>query len=682
MKKLHLIATVSIFILSAATAKTLLKPQIGTFGFDVAGMDTSVKPGDSFYDYASGTWAKANPIPADKSSYGMFNRLADLSEERTRLIIEAAAANKGAAPGSEAQKVGDFYRAYMDEAAIEAKGITPLAPYLAEIDSLKTNHDVQVMMAKLLREGGNMPIRVGVGQDGKNPELYIVDVAQGGLGLPDKDFYDTSKTQFEAVRTAYKTYLTTLFSLAKLDNPAERAAAVYGFEEKIAAVHWSRVENRDPVKRYNMTAPTDLAKQAPGLDWDAYFATTGTAGQAKYNVNQPGAVQKSAAIIAETPVSVLQDYLRFNTINGAAGLLPKAFVDAQFAMYGKALSGTPQLRVRWKRGVATTQAIMGEAVGKLYVAKYFTPATKARADALVHNLLISMGQRLDNLAWMSPATKTLAKAKLATYAPKIGYPSKWRDYSKLNITPDDLVGDAKRGIEFEYDRDLAKLGKPLDRTEWGMTPQTVNAYYNPQLNEIVFPAAILQPPFFDAGADDAVNYGGIGAVIGHEISHGFDDQGSQFDAKGALKNWWTPEDRAKFNASTAKLVAQYEGYCPFPGPQPAKQCINGKLTLGENIADLAGLTVSYQAYHVSLHGKPAPVIGGLTGDQRFFLGFAQVWRQNMRDAMMQNLLVSDPHSPTRARASVVRNLDAWYAAFKVKPGDKLYLAPADRVRLW
>jgi putative endopeptidase len=684
MKTFKLAIATSMLVMSAAMAHAAApsaKPELGTFGFDEAGMDRTVAPGDSFYDFASGTWTKNNPIPADKSSYGMFNKLADLSEARTRTIIEAAAADKNAAPGSEAQKVGDFYRSFMDEAGIEAKGLTPLAEPMAKIAATTSVADVVKLMGAMGRRGGNSPIRVGVGQDSKNPEIYVVGIGQGGLGLGDRDLYDTSKKQFDPVRKAYKTYLTTLFTLAKFDHPEDRAASVYAFEEKIAAVHWTRVENRDPVKTYNPMSPDELTKLAPNFDWTAYFTALGTQGQSQYDVAQPSAIAKSVEIMNATPVAVLQDYMRAGALRGAAGALPKAFVDAQFE-FSKVATGAPQLQARWKRGVAATQAVLGEAVGKLYVAKYFTPATKARADALVQNLLTSMGQRLDGLTWMSPETKALAKAKLATYAPKIGYPTKWRDYSALTIKPDDVVGNLLRASEFGYNHQLAKLGKPLDRTEWGMTPQTVNAYYNPQLNEMVFPAAILQPPFFDPNADDAVNYGGIGAVIGHEISHGFDDQGSQFDAKGALKNWWTGEDRTKFNALTGALAEQYNAYCPFPGPTPPKQCVNGKLTLGENIADLAGLTVAYQAYHLSLHGKPAPVIDGLTGDQRFFLGWAQVWRQTMREAMEQNLLVSDPHSPTRARASVVRNLDAWYAAFDVKPGQKLYLTPEQRIKIW
>lgn len=657
-------------------------PEIGTFGFDSAGMDTSVKPGDNFYQYAGGTWIRNTPLPADKSSYGMFTRLSDRSEERIKAIIEAAAADTSAPAGSEARKVGDLYRAFMDEATINARGYDPIKPELAAIDKLGSVHDVEVALAAGLREGGPSPVRMGVEQDPKHPEAYIVSVSQGGLGMPDRDFYNLDKTQFEAQRTAYKMYLATLLKLTDQADAEARAAQVFAFESRIAAVHWSRVKNRDPQARYNLRTLDEMKTAAPDFPWAEYVAATSVPAQDHYDVTQPDAVFASAKIIGDTPLPVLKDYMRVMLISRSASEMAKPFSDAQFAFYGKALSGQPQERVRWKRGVATVQALLGEAVGHLYVEKYFPKETKEKADALVHNLLASMGDRLRGLTWMSPATKQRALAKLATYDPKIGYPVKWRDYSALTISPDDIVGDVRRASVFEYNRALAKLGKPVDRTEWGMTPQTVNAYYNPPKNEIVFPAAILQPPFFDANADAAVNYGGIGAVIGHEISHGFDDQGSQYDAQGHLENWWTAEDRAKFNDATSRLVEQYNSYCPFPGPTPPKQCVNGRLTLGENIADLAGLTVAYQAYHMSLKGKKDKVIDGLTGDQRFFLGWSQVWRQNMRDAQAQTLLVSDPHSPTLARTSVVRNLDAWYTAFDVKPGDKLYLDPKDRIKIW
>ncbi len=658
------------------------KPEIGTWGFDTAGKDTSIKPGDSFYQFANGTWVKNTPIPEDKSNYGMFTALSDRSDARTRTIIEEAAASKSAA-GSEAQKVGDYYRSFMDEAAIEAAGVTPLQPYFAQIDAIKSKPALTGYFAKLATSATSVPFVSYVYIDDRQPDTHIGILSQGGLGLPDKDMYDVSKKQFEPIRAGYKQFITDMFRLAKFDNPEKRAAAVYALEEKLAAAQWSRLENRDPVKTYNKMSPADLAKIAPGVDWQNYLDVLGLGGQTAINVNQPTAFTKMAKLVSSQPLDTWKDYTRFHVISEAAPFLSKDFVDANFAFNGKILSGTPQLKARWKRGVDGVGNFLGEAVGRLYVEKYFTADTKARADALVQNLLTAMGQRLDGLAWMGDETKAKARAKLATYNPKIGYPKLWRDYSALEIKAGDPLGNAVRASAFEYNRYLKKLGQPVDREEWGMTPQTVNAYYNPLLNEIVFPAAILQPPFFDPNADDAVNYGGIGAVIGHEISHGFDDQGSQYDATGALKNWWTKDDLAKFKVATDKLVAQYDAYCPFPAAEgkPA-QCVKGALTLGENIADLAGLTVAYQAYKISLNGKEAPVIDGLSGDQRFFLGWAQVWRRSYRDKELQNRLVTDVHSPSEYRASVVRNLDSWYDAYKPQPGEKLYLTPEQRVKIW
>lgn len=680
MLRSALLASASIGLLSTATFAAN-KPEIGAFGFDATGVDKTVKPGDSFYEYANGTWAKNTPIPADKPAYGMFNRLSDLSEARTREIIETAAKIKSA-NGTEAQKVGDYYASFMDEKTIEAKGLTPLHDVMTAIAAIKTRSDLMAIFAVMNKQGASVPYSVSINQDDKQPDRYIVNLGQGGLGLPDRDMYDLKNKQFDTLRASYKTLLTTFFTLAKLPDAEARAAAVYTLEEKIADAHWTQIEQRDPVKMYNKMSPAEVAKLAPGIDWTAYFTAAGMAKETEINVNQTTAIAKIAALVANQPLNVWQDYLIASTINDAGSVLPKAFVDARFNVYGKALAGTPQIRVRWKRGVASTEGALGEAVGKLYVGKYFTPATKARADALVKNLLASMGTRLDGLAWMSPETKAKAKVKLSTYMPKIGYPSQWRDYSALDIKPDDALGNASRAAVFEYNRNLAKLGKPVDRAEWGMTPQTVNAYYNPLLNEIVFPAAILQPPFFDPNADDAINYGGIGVVIGHEISHGFDDQGSQYDSTGALKNWWTEADTKKFKAATDQLVAQYNAYCPFEGPTPPKQCVKGELTLGENIADVAGLTIAHEAYKLSLNGKPAATLAGLTGDQRFFLGFAQIWRTNMRPEYTQSLIVSNPHSPALYRTSEVRNIDAWYDAFGAKPGEKLYLTPEARIRIW
>ena len=489
------------------------------------------------------------------------------------------------------------------------------------------------------------------------------------------------------MREGYQKYIAAMFTLIGAKDADKRSAAVYALEEKIAATHWTRVQNRDSQKTYNKMTIAERVKLAPGMDWKQWLKAVGLEGQASVIVTQPPAIAGLSQLVKSEPVAVWKDYLTVHALTEAAPYLPKKFVDTHFEMFGKTLTGTPQIKERWKRAVEALSGgrggRMGEAVGSLYVAKYFTPETKAHADELVKNLLVSMGQRLDALTWMSPETKAKAKEKLATYNPKIGYPKKWRDYSALKIVAGDAVGNALRLAEFDYNRQLAKLGKPVDRDEWGMTPMTVNAYYNPELNEIVFPAAILQPPFFDPNADDAVNYGGIGAVIGHEISHGFDDQGSQYDAKGTLKNWWTKEDNDKFKAATAKLVSQYSAYCPVPAAdgKPA-QCVKGELTLGENIADLAGLTIAYNAYKIALGGKPAPVIEGLSGDQRFFLGWAQVWRRLYRDQELSNRLVTDSHSPSEFRASVVRNLDAWYDAYKPKPTDALYLAPDKRVKIW
>ncbi|MEO7735088.1 MAG: M13 family metallopeptidase [Kofleriaceae bacterium] len=655
------------------------KAEIGAWGFDETGMDKSVAPGESFYRYANGSWLKTTQIPADKSNYGMFSVLADRSEERTKSLVESA----NGPLGTDAQRIGDYYKSFMDEAAIETLGLAPLKPELDAIAAVKDVNGLLLQFAAASRRMGGSPFRFGVSQDDRDPEHYLPDLAQGGLGLPDRDMYDVKAKQFDAVRAGYKKYLAQMFTLLGTKDADKRAAAVYALEEKIAATHWTRVQQRDPQKSYNKMTIAELQKAVPGLDMKPWLKAVGIENLPAINVNQPSAIKGTALLVKSQPLAVWKDYLTLSAVSHAAPFLPKKFVDLHFEMFGKTLTGTPQLQERWKRGVDFVTAQLGEAVGSLYVAKYFTPETKAHADQLVKNLLVSMGQRLDGLTWMGADTKAKAKDKLATYNPKIGFPKKWRDYSALKVVPGDAVGNALRGAEFEYNRRLAKIGKPVDRDEWGMTPMTVNAYYNPVLNEIVFPAAILQPPFFDVNADDAVNYGGIGAVIGHEISHGFDDQGSQYDAKGTLKNWWTTEDNDKFKVATAKLVAQYDAYCPVPAAdgKPA-QCVKGALTLGENIADLAGLTIAYNAYKISLGGKAAPVINGVTGDQRFFFGWAQVWRRLYRDQEMANRLVTDPHSPSEFRASVVRNLDIWYDAFQPKESDALYLAPDKRVKIW
>jgi len=570
----------------------------------------------------------------------------------------------------------------MDEAAIEAAGIKPITAEMTAISKIANARGIAEAFARSARAGRNCPIDTGVGQDERQPDAHIAIIGQGGLGLPDRDMYDATKTQFAKQRDSYKRYIASMFKLLEVKDADRRAAAVYALEEKIANAHWTRVQNRDPQKTYNKLTTAELAKLAPGFEWKLWLDKAGLSGQTAFNVNQPTAIAAIAGLVKSQPLAVWKDYLTLRLADSAAPELPKRFVDTKFELT-KALTGTPELRARWKRGVDAVTRALGEAVGKLYVEKYFTPETKAHADQLVKNLLTAMGQRLDALTWMSPETKALAKQKLATYNPKIGFPTKWRDYTKLDVVAGDPVGNAERAARFEYDRGLAKLGQPVDRDEWGMTPMTVNAYYNPVLNEIVFPAAILQPPFFDPNADDAINYGGIGAVIGHEISHGFDDQGSQYDASGALKNWWKKDDSEKFASSTEKLAKQYDSYCPFSASGSDKPlCVNGKLTMGENIADLAGLTVAYEAYRLSLNGKEAPILDGTNGDQRFFLGWAQVWRRLYRDEELKVRLVTDPHSPSEFRTAVVRNIDAWYSAFGVKPSDPLYLAPEERIKIW
>jgi putative endopeptidase len=664
---------------ASTPAATGPRAEIGNWGFDLAGMNTAVAPGASFYQYANGGWEKNTPIPPDKSNYGMFTALQDKSEERTKDII----LNAKGEPGSEERKIADYFQSFMDEAAIEAAGIQPIQSELDAIAKIKNTKQLIERFALDARHFRSSPFLTIVLQDDKAPEQHIANIAQGGLGLPDRDMYDAKAAQFAPVRDGYKKYLEQMLTFIGTPDAAKRAAAVYALEEKIAAAHWTRVESRDAVKTYNKLTVAQLEKTAPGIDWKTWLAGVGLGKEKAFNVNQPSAIAKIAKLVKSEPIAVWKDYLTIRLLTATAPYLPKKFVDAHFEMYGKTLSGTPQIKERWKRGVDEVTGALGEAVGKLYVAKYFTPETKAQADELVKNLLIAMGHRLDALEWMSPETKQKAKAKLATYNPKIGYPEKWRDYSALEVRAGDPVGNDMRASAFEYDYRLAKLGKPVDRDEWLMTPMTVNAYYNPSLNEIVFPAAILQPPFFDPHADPAINYGGIGAVIGHEISHGFDDQGSQYDAQGKLENWWTKEDAEKFKAATKQLVDQYAAYCPFPAKdgKPA-QCVNGELTLGENIADLAGLTIAYQAYKISLRGKEAPVLDGMTGDQRFFLGWAQVWRRSYREQELANRLVTDPHSPSEFRTAVVRNLDAWYQAFKPRNEDALFLTPDKRVRIW
>lgn len=644
-------------------------PTYGTFGFDTKGMDPSVAPGDNFFSYANGGWVKSTTIPDDKASYNMFTVLDDLSKQRTQGILKAELANP-------ASKIGNAYASYLDLATVEAKGLAPIRPWLDRIAKLSSKADFPALVAEAERNGVAGPFRFGVGQDDKDPETYAINLAQGGLGLPDRDYYLTDTPKMAAIRTAYVAHLAKLFDLAGEANGMARAQAVMALETEIARGHWTRIDSRDADKTYNKMTLAQLATLAPGFDFAAMFKAVGQS-PAYVLVAQPSAMTAEAALIAKADLGVLKDMLMLRSLDGFSTYLPEAIAKESFAFNGTTLSGVPAREERWRRAVTFTTRALGEDVGKIYVAQYFPPETKAAADMLVHNIIDAMGTRIDKLDWMAAETKAKAHEKLAAFTPKIGYPTQWRDYSGLEIRRDDLFGNALRSRQFEFDYDLGKLGKPIYRWEWGMTPMTINAYANFAMVEIVFPAAILQPPFFDPKADPAVNYGGIGVVIGHELSHHFDDQGAKFDKSGKLTKWWTDADIAAFKALEAKLAAQYDAYEPVPG-----QHIQGKLTLGENSADLAGLAVAYDAYHKSLGGKPAPVIDGLTGDQRFFLGYAQVWRIKTREEALRQQLLTDPHSPGEFRVLEVRNSDNWYKAFNPKPTDKLYLKPEDRVKVW
>ena len=644
--------------------------------FDTSSIDRSVNPGDSFFRFANGNWDKNTPIPPDKPALSSFSVLQDRVNEQVRTVVEDAA-KAGAAKGTVRQKVGDYFAAYMDEAAIEGRGAAPLKADLDAIGAARTKADLAPLFAAAQWNNVPSPIAAGVNTDLKDSNRYLVSLDQSGLGLPNRDFYlDESNPRFAEIRAKYQNFIGDMLRLGGFSDPEGRAKRVFDLEKKLAQAQWSLLELREVEKSYNPSTPAELARAAPGFDWARFLKAAGVADQGRLNIGQPSAMTATAALVASEPLETWQDYLRLRTIQRYAGVLPKVFVETNFGFYGQTLAGTPQLQERWKRGVNSTNGALGEAVGQLYVARYFPPEAKAKADRLVRNLIAAMDKRLANLSWMAPETKVKARAKLAAFNPMIGHPDKWRDYSGLDIRAGDAFGNLRRALRFDYQRNLSKLGKPVDRNEWFLTPQTVNAYANPELNQIVFPAAHLQPPFFDPDADDAVNYGGIGIGIGHEISHHFDDQGRKFDAEGKLSDWWTPADVERFAKLTQPLAAQFSQYEPLPGFK-----VNGEQTLGENIADLAGLAIAYDAYKIALGGKPAPVIGGFTGDQRFFLGFAQVWRAKYRDQLLQQQLKAGVHTPSHLRSNTVRNFDPWYEAFGVKSG-ALYLPPEQRVRIW
>ncbi len=649
-------------------------------GIESQHIDPTVRIQDDFFDHLNGKWLKTTEIPADKARWGAFDKLADDTQPHVRAIIEAAQADKKQKAGSEARKIGDLYTSYMDEKRREQLGYKPLARELAAIRGMRDKKAIPAMIARLSMLGVSTPYAVGVEQDGRESTRYAVGVHQSGLGLPDRDYYlKKDDAKMADAKAKYETLVATMLGMIGRKDAPDAARAIVALETELAEAQWTRVENRDPVKRYNKVDVAKLDGLTPGYDWSGALAKAGVGNKVDYViVKQPSYLTAYNTILEKTDLQTWKSYYEWQLVRRFAPFLSKKFVDTSFAFYGTALSGVTENRPLWKRGAGVVEGALGEAVGKQYVQLHFPAERKARMEVLVKNVLEAFRQSIDTLDWMSPATKVQAQAKLAKFSPKVGYPNKWRDYSALTIAPGDLVGNVMRASQFEYQRGVSKLGKPIDREEWGMTPQTVNAYYSPPKNEIVFPASILQPPFFDMSADDAVNYGAIGAVIGHEISHGFDDSGSQYDGDGNLRDWWTLDDRAKFKAKADVLVRQYGAFEPLPGYK-----VNGALTLGENIGDNSGLAIAYKAYKLSLGGQPAPVIQGLTGDQRFFMGWNQVWRMKIRDAEQVVRIRTDTHSPGKVRANgTVMNQGAFHEAFGTKAGDKMYLAPQERVTIW
>ncbi len=666
-----------------ATRFTKAKGQIllTHSGINISNIDANVRPQDDLYEHVNGKWLATEVIPSDRALTGSFITLRDESEAAVRTIIEsagAAAALPDAQRGSIGAKIGDMYAGFMDEGAVEAAGAAPLAPTLKAIDHATSMAAVVTLMGELDKKGGNGLFGGYVNNDAGNPERALLHLYQSGLGLPDESYYREEK--FAPIRTAYLAHVQTMLELAGIAEAAKKAGRIVALETEIAATHLDKVSLRDPQKTYNLMDKLEVLELLPAMELWLDALGVSAEQSTEMVVATPEFFRGQAALLVEHRLEDWKAWLSMRAISGAAPYLSKAFVDANFAFHGTTLSGTPEIRERWKRGVALVEGSLGEAVGQLYVAEHFPQAHKQRMEILVANLISAYKASITELTWMSPETIAKALEKLAAFTPKIGYPSKWRDYSNLEIVPGDLIGNIERSNAFELARQLAKIGAPIDREEWLMTPQTVNAYYNPTMNEVVFPAAILQPPFFDAEADDAANYGGIGAVIGHEIGHGFDDQGSQFDGSGALRNWWTDEDRAAFEKLTARLVEQYNALSPAAAPD---EKVNGELTLGENIGDLGGLAIGYIAYELSLAGSPSPVIEGMSGPERFFFSWAECWRTKIRSEEAIRRLAIDPHSPSEWRCNaVVRNLDVFHEAFATTPTDGLWMEPGERVRIW
>ncbi|RDS85106.1 M13 family peptidase [Dyella monticola] len=672
--------------LAAAPATTSAPPAKTDLGIDLKGIDHAIKPGDDFFGYANGTWVKNTQIPADRSSTGTFLQVYQLAEKQTSQLIRNIAQGH-AAPGSNERKIADYYAAYMNEANIEKFGLAPLKDAFTRIDAIKTRDDLASVLGSQMRADVD-PVNATnfhtenlfglfVTQGLEDPSHDMAYLLQGGIAMPSRDYYLSQDKDMVQARAKYKTYVTSLLKLAGTKDAEAQANAIINLETKIAQAQESLVDSQDVHKANNVWSMSDFAQKAPGLNWNAYFKAAGLDGQTHIDVWQPSATTGIAKLVGSEPLETWKQLLRYHALDDAAPLLPKTYADLSFDFYGTTLQGTPKQQDRWKRAVAATNTDLGDAVGQIYIKHYFPASAKAKAQDMVKNIVAAFDERLNTLAWMTPATRAKAKEKIATLRVGVGYPETWRNYASLEINANDPLGNHERAELLEYHHQLAKLSQPVDRGEWWMTPQTVNAVNLPLQNALNFPAAILQPPFFDPNADAAANYGAMGAIIGHEISHSFDNTGADFDAQGKMENWWTPEDAAHFQAATQKLVKQYDQYEALPGLH-----VNGQQTLGENIADVSGLTAAYAAYHKSLGGKPAPVIDGLTGDQRFFLAFGQAWRSKIRDAALRQRLATDVHAPANFRAQTVRNIDGWYDAFNVKPGEKLYLAPDNRVKIW
>ncbi len=681
-------ALLSTLCLTTALAQTPAAPST-THGVDLSAIDHSVKPGDNFFLYANGDWIKRTTIPADRVAVGTFSVLADRADKQVAAII-ASVAQSNPAPNTDARRIADLYHAYMDESAIEHEGLSALKPELDRIAAIKNQRDLAYALGLALRadvDALNMtnfhtPNLFGlwVAPGFNDPDHYAPYLMQGGLVLPSRDYYLDNSAHMQEIRAQYATHVATMFKLAGFSNPEARAARVIALEHDIAAQHLSLADNEDIKHANNLWQASDFSTKAPGLDWPEYFRAAGLSSQKSFYVWQPTAFKGESALVASTPIDTWKDYLIFHALHvldARTPYLPKAFSDEEFDFFGTKLSGAPQQRPRDQSAVALVNSTLGEAVGKLYAQRYFSPEAKAKAQALVDNLLAAFHQRLEAITWMAPATKAEAIRKLGTLKVSVGYADTWRTYDGLDIKPDDLVGDILRAHLFEYHYNLHRIGQPTDRGEWVMTPQTVNAVNLPLDNGLNFPAAILQPPFFDPQAPAASNYGAIGSIMGHEISHTFDTEGASFDSQGRVRDWWTPADFAHFNQVTTALANQFSTYEPLPGLH-----VNGRQTLGEDIADLGGIAAAYDAFHASLHGQPAPEIEGLTGDQQFFLAFGQNWKDKVREAALRQQILTDPHAPPEDRAQTVRNIDAWYPAFNVQPTDKLYLTPDQRVRIW